>query len=421
MRAELILNGNPSAAARYVGWAPVPAQVRITDPTGATGPLATVRLRNRNPTQGGQVEFFAAVPGPAREELQLTLPVAGDPVGLHVAGQFGRPSAEDGDAAVEIEATGSGEVLAVAPLMVRIRKNAATLTTRERNRFLTALAIFNGRGLGRFSDFRNVHTQAGNLEAHGRAGFLPWHRALLLDLERELQQIDPSVALPFWRFDQPASALFTVDFMGAADPDTSTVRFSPANPLQFWVTDGRPGIVRGPLFDTQRQAPTVLSEFDTLLLGRPGNHFVLFRRMEGNPHAWAHTNFTGFIADIPTAARDPLFFLLHANVDRLWAKWQWINRRFDVTNVSTYSRQGSAGDPGAGRVGHNLNDTMWPWNQVVTPPRPRAAPGGTLSPSPLTSAPGLSPMVRAMIDYQGVLTPASRNGPDYEDVPYEQI
>src|SRR5215217_7848642 len=116
MRAELILNGNPSAAARYVGWAPVPAQVRITDPTGATGPSVTVRLRNRNPNQGGQVEFFAAVPGPAQPELQLILPVAGIPVDLQIAGQFGRPSSEDGDAAVEIEATGSGEVLAVAPL-----------------------------------------------------------------------------------------------------------------------------------------------------------------------------------------------------------------------------------------------------------------------------------------------------------------
>jgi len=47
------------------------------------------------------------------------------------------------------------------------------------------------------------------------------------------------------------------------------------------------------------------------------------------------------------------------------------------------------------------------------------APGGTLAPSPLTSAPGLSPTVGALIDYQGILTPPSRLGFDYDDVPFE--
>lgn len=42
-----------------------------------------------------------------------------------------------------------------------------------------------------------------------------------------------------------------------------------------------------------------------------------------------------------------------------------------------------------------------------------------MAPSPLTSAPGLSPTVSAMIDYQGVRTPASRLGFDYDDVPFQ--
>jgi tyrosinase len=418
MRTEIILNGNPSSAVRYVGWAPVPAQIRLADPSGATGPV-TVRLRNRNAAQGGQLVFFPSVPGAAQTGLQLTLPVAGTPVSFNVGGQFQRPSTEDGDAAVEAVDATTGQVLGITPLMVRVRKNAVTLTTAERNRCCAAFATLNDRGLGRFSDFRNVHTNAGNDEAHGFAGFLPWHRAFLLDLERELQQIDPSVALPYWRFDQPAPGLFTREFMGVADPATARVRFSAANPLQFWTTDGTPGIVRRPLFDPQTEPANVLTEFGTLTLGRPGDFYRLFRRMEVNPHAWAHSNFTGFISTIQTAARDPLFFLLHANVDRLWAKWQWISGRFEVTNVSTYSAQASAGSPNATRIGHNLNDTMWPWNQVTTPPRPPTAPGGTLAPSPLAAAPGASPSVRALIDYQGVRTPASRLGVDYDDVPCE--
>jgi tyrosinase len=226
--------------------------------------------------------------------------------------------------------------------------------------------------------------------------------------------------LPYWRFDQPAPGLFSEDFMGVPD-SVGTLQFSGVNPLQFWATDGIAGIVRPSRFNTQTQPANVISEASTLLLGGQDGLYEAFRRMEGNPHGPAHTSFGGSISSIPTAAKDPLFFMLHANVDRLWAKWQWVKQRFDVTSTKTFSAQGSAGDPAARRVGHNLDDTMWPWNQITTPPRPPAAPGGTLAPSPLTSAPGLSPTVGALIDYQGVLTPPSRLGFDYDDVPFQAL
>ena len=417
MRAEITFSGSTNPAARYVGWAPVPAQIRLADTTGATDPV-TVLLRNQNTAHGGQVEFFGSVTGTGQAELELPLPVTGEPADIRIAGQFQRPSSADQDAAVEVIDADTNAVLGVTPLMVRIRKDATTLTTAERDRFLAALAAFNNRGMGRYSDFRNVHTQAGSPEAHGSTGFLPWHRAFLLDLERELQAIDPSVALPYWRFDRPAPSLFSPDFMGVPN-SVGTLQFSGVNPLQFWVTDGTPGIVRPTRFVTQTQPANVISEASTLTLGGPDGLYEAFRTMEDSPHGSAHTSFGGSISSIPTAARDPLFFMLHANVDRLWAKWQWLKQRFDLTSTKTFSAPGKAGDPGARRIGHNLDDTMWPWNQVTTPPRPPAAPGGTLAPSPLTSAPGLSPTVGELIDYQGILTPPSRLGFDYDDVPFE--
>ena len=428
MRAEIIFNGDASAASGYVGWAPVPAQARVSDPTGAIGPV-TVRLRNQSTAGGGQVVFFSAVPGAARDDLQLTLPVAGTPVQFFLAGGFQRPSIADRDVNVEIVDTASNQAIGTTSLMVRVRKNANTLTTAERDRLLAAFATLNDRGMGRFADFRNVHTSAGDPEAHQNAGFPPWHRAFLLDLERELQRIDASVALPYWRFDQPAPNLFTRDFMGVADPSTGRVLFSAANPLQFWATDGVIGIVRRPRFNPQTQRATslqgpVITEPETFRLGLsatgpPVHRYSRFRRYEGNPHGTAHVSFTGSISQIATAAKDPLFFLLHANVDRLWAKWQWLNRRFDVNNTSSYEPLGAAGSPGSTRVGHNSNDTMWPWNQVTTAPRPSTAPGGTMAPSPLTAAPGPRPTVASMIDYQGVRTAASRLAFDYDDVPFE--
>jgi tyrosinase len=215
---------------------------------------------------------------------------------------------------VQIQAKhGNGnQVIGSTPCTVRIRKNANNLTPAERDRFIAAFAQLNNQGLGRFADFRDMHTNVSSPQAHGAPGFLPWHRAYLLDLERELQAIDPSVALHYWRFDQASPNIFKRDYLGESD-NLGTVFFSATNPLQFWKTDGVTGINRRPFFNTNSR-PAVRTEAQTLALGTT---FTNFRTMEGNPHGNAHTSFGGSISSIPTAARDPLFFLLHCNVDRL--------------------------------------------------------------------------------------------------------
>jgi tyrosinase len=134
--------------------------------------------------------------------------------------------------------------------------------------------------------------------------------------------------------------------------------------------------------------------------------------MEGNPHGQAHVSFGGFIHDPPTAPKDPLFFLLHCNVDRLWAKWQLQNSRFDQTVAAAYD----SNPPNGNQIGHNLGDTMWPWNGVTAPPRPPTAPGGALAASDCTAAPGPQPRVRDCLDYHGAINPLARMGFDYDDV-----
>jgi tyrosinase len=292
--------------------------------------------------------------------------------------------------------------------MVRVRKNANALTVAERDRFVAALAQLNNQGAGRYQDFRDMHTSVSSPEAHGRPGFLPWHRAYLLDFERELQAIDPAVALPYWRFDEAAPNLFTLDFLGVSNA-LGTVQFAPTNPLQFWRTDGVPGINRRPFFLTSTAPFGVFTQAQTLALGTA---YPAFRTMEGNPHGSAHVSFGGSISAIGTAARDPLFFLLHCNVDRLWAVWQRANARFDAATAASYDTAA------ANRVGHRLPDTMWPWNGSTTPPRPPTAPGGALAPSPCATAPGAQPTVASSLDYQGSIAAVARMGFDYDDVPF---
>ncbi|MEA2988352.1 MAG: tyrosinase [Alphaproteobacteria bacterium] len=410
MNVDIQIPGIDAQGRVFLTWAPVPATARLLN--GPASGAVPVTLRNKAPANGPRLEFATTRTHNGTPTLTLSLPADGTPVAFFIAGEFQRPSTAVGDAVVEAVQQGTTAVLGTKATMVRIRKNAQTLSPAERDRFIAAMGTLNGQGAGRFRDFRDMHVNAATAEEHGNVGFLPWHRAYLLDLERELQAIDPSVALPYWRFDQPAPSLFTRQFIGTSN-SAGRVQFAAGHPFENWRTDGVTGIVRSPDFAANEAPSGLLTEEETLNLAAPPNHvYGNFVPMEFNPHGNAHTSFGGSISKIGTAAKDPLFFLLHANVDRLWAKWQWVNRRTD------------SGDPGAfapaapNRVGHRLNDTMWPWNGITTSPRPSTAPGGTLAPSTVTSAPGPNPTVRSMIDSQAVAGGAAL-GFAYDDVPFE--
>lgn len=406
MNVELQINNTVDARGRYVSWTPSPCRIRVTNPSGATTPVVNLQITGRSVAGGGAVVFRRGATEAFSNSLTLPVPVSGTSVSFFVAGRFGQPSINDGD--VTIEVRDGATLVGSVQLMVRIRKNANTLTPAERNRFVSAMAQLNNQGAGRFADFRDMHTAASDRDAHRGPGFLPWHRAYLLDLERELQAIDPSISLPYWRFDQPAPNIFTADFLGVSD-QLGRVQFSAANPLRFWVTDGVPGINRRPLFSTASAPPGLFTEAQTLALG---NQYRLFRNMQFNPHGSAHVSFGGSISSIPTAARDPLFFLLHCNVDRLWAKWQRQVGRFNPALASSYDTNPQ------NEIGHRLPDTMWPWNGITGGLRPPTAPGGAMASSPTAVAPGPQPRVQDTLDFQGTINALSRMGFDYDDVPF---
>ncbi len=417
MRASLFINGSHDPIrTNFVSWSPSTCDVRLDDPSGATGPV-TVELSNIAPGVGGQVEFRQTRISAPQDSFRIDLPLNGNPVRLYVSGKFPHASVSNEDAGIMVRSVTGGAVLASTRLMVRVRKDANLLTVGERDRFLNALAQLNARGLGRFAEFRAMHNADVEEEAHRRPGFLPWHRAYLLDLERELQVFDPSVALPYWRFDRPAPNLFTQDFIGLSNA-TGSVRFSSGNPLQFWRTDNGDGITRRPLFNTATEA--AFTPFwggarihnEAFTLNRGAGVYRIFWELEGNPHGYAHTCFSGYIDSPETAPKDPLFFLLHMNVDRLWAKWQWVYQRFDVTQGQETYLDGN-------RIGHRRGDTMWPWNGSSTPPRPQVtAPGGGLADSPIVTAPGAVPKVEDMVDFQGLVNESAWLGFDYDDVPF---
>ena len=200
--------------------------------------------------------------------------------------------------------------------MVRIRKDAITLSDGERDRFLAAFGTLNGQGTGRFADFRDMHTEDTLGESHNNWGFFQWHRCYLLDLRRQLQGIDATVTLPYWRFDQPAPQLFHpayIEYPNSIDQ----VQFTPTHPFKQWTTEGVLGINRRMGFPPGNKPPGLKTE--TAVIANGSNIFRAFGvpftnsangGIEYDPHGKAHTCYrVGWITDPATAPRDPLFFL----------------------------------------------------------------------------------------------------------------
>lgn len=401
---------NATSGNVYLGWTPMTCSIRITN---QPQPDLSVTLRNKDSTRGGQVTFRTGYSTSKQDTLTLIVPGNGTEVNFFVGGKFESPSINDQDGGIAATVTADGTVLLERTLMVRVRKNANTLTPTERDRFLSAYAQLNASA-ATYQIFLDGHNGAADGEIHGRPAFLPWHRAFILDVERRLQAIDRSVAMPYWRFDQRAPNVFTPDFMGGKPISaTNRVTLSGSNPIRDWSIGGVVvGITRRPRFDPATSGGFVLSEEDTI--DNSITSFARFLDLEGNPHGRAHTSFfTGGPITHPfTATEDPLFFLLHCNVDRLWAKWQHKNNLFNPTTADAYFPQSG------GTIGDNPIDTMWPWNGDTNSPRPPTAPGGPMPSSSSTNKPSPSVIVGEMIDYIG-RTQGNSHDFAYDDVDFD--
>lgn len=238
-----------------------------------------------------------------------------------------------------------------------IRKNHTTLTPDEKARFIAALLQLKANGV--YDRYVRHHRELFNNGIHRSVLFLPWHREFLRRLELDLQAIDASVSLPYWDWttDRNAnSSLWADDFMGGNGvPRGGAVQNGP-----FAFDNGRWSL-------TERDSPSdpveltrdlQLSQLPTantaraVLASVPYRVFV--RNAENQSHNTVHTS-VGGAASTASSPNDPIFFLLHCNVDRLWAMWQ---------------RQHPDQAAFQGDANFNLNTPLEPWQNEVSPPTP---------------------------------------------------
>lgn len=206
---------------------------------------------------------------------------------------------------------------------------------------------------------KKVYSLFWNQCQHGTWFFLPWHRGYLLALEAQVRADVVSLggpanwALPYWNYFGPNAEYnippaFTVPTLpdGGRNPLLATARYGPedsTDQTNIWVATAA-GIQNHPklpkdlfygpvtldsLRDTEFAGDDRVPEF-----GGPQTGFSHSGQTHGDLESSAHDlvhvyaggsspdgTIPGLMSVPALAALDPIFYLHHANIDRLWAVW----------------------------------------------------------------------------------------------------
>ncbi len=237
---------------------------------------------------------------------------------------------------------------------------------------------------------------------HDGPDLLTWHRAFLLDFEQELAEVaGHPIAIPYWDWTDDAStaAVFSDDFMGnlGVESDGYAVTTGPFRAGE-WEVSVR-GIAAGDIdlpdhlvratgtIDDALELPSteevtqalLRDTYDAAPWTSAADPNVSFRqyidggdatgltcdsgeisfvdvkpgslRLHSTVHLWVGgqaDGAMGSLADTATSPNDPVFWLHHANIDRILEAW-WIAHDYEYLPVS------------GGPHGNNIDDQLYPY------------------------------------------------------------
>ncbi|MEO8035803.1 MAG: tyrosinase family protein [Acidobacteriota bacterium] len=176
---------------------------------------------------------------------------------------------------------------------------------------------------------------------HGTNYFFAWHRLFLFYFEQVLEDAagDPTLRLPYWDYTDPTHVAMPAEFTSPTYTNLA----------------GQTGVAN-PLFESRRAAgwqppgTLTLDEQDTnidLALDNPnlltttdsnGDDVLGYQRtIELSPHGYAHCAVIGCRATVmgavPYSSNDPIFWIHHANIDRLWDCWMSISGHKNPSSI----------------------------------------------------------------------------------------
>ena len=208
------------------------------------------------------------------------------------------------------------------------RKSASGMTPAEQARFkngINSLLADTSNPYGKLvaAHVDMSHNQHG-MNAIGTQRFLPWHRVFLLRIEELLKAIDPASFIPYW--------------------DWTTTRAVP-----IWIRTLKPTVfVPGFGSVTVKRNTSIPATKDVSAIMALTDFTSFTDTLENGPHGEVHVE-VGVVngvreamAKITVSPADPLFWLHHAQIDRLWAQWQLAN-------------------PGKNPTLSGINATLDPW------------------------------------------------------------
>jgi tyrosinase len=252
-----------------------------------------------------------------------------------------------------------------------VRRNFTSLSDDDRQKYVRGVLTMKAQGT--YDTYIKIHAANGSA-AHRGPAFLPWHRKFLTLFEHDLQIAvgDPTYALPYWDWASDAPSPLTAiiwgeNYMGGQGDPVNTGPFK--RPL--WVTLPPAGWIyylrrifppQGAGLPTQSHVDYALtlstydtSPWDNTSQGSFRNTLEGWSDIPSQPapnlHNLVHVWIGGNMGIVASSPNDPLFFLHHCNVDRIWALWQ-----------SYFPNSPYPDNVPPPRQGQNIDDPMPPWN-----------------------------------------------------------
>ncbi|KAH8657993.1 hypothetical protein BX600DRAFT_468500 [Xylariales sp. PMI_506] len=274
-----------------------------------------------------------------------------------------------------------------------VRKEWRTLTNPEKLDFISAVKCLQALppqtdnlyagALSRYDDFQALHISQTDF-IHWVGFFLPWHRNFLWLFEQDLKEkCGYTGGAPYWdwRIDAVseeafvASPLFDPDYgFGGNGPWIANVSTFPPNFLAIIDIPGRTGggciedgpfagrnVSMGPGNSTDYTPHCLRRDFSPWLVTQTLNssvydfttsattYFDLEHRSEGlslavegiTLHGGGHLGVGGDLGEMSntySSPGDPLFYLHHGGLDKMWNEWQrqnWTFRSVDIGGPDT--------------------------------------------------------------------------------------
>jgi N-acetylneuraminic acid mutarotase len=179
-----------------------------------------------------------------------------------------------------------------------------------------------------------------NPEQYQQWYFLPWHRLMLNEFEGVIREVlhDETFTLPYWN---PVTG-------NDADLVLPAVFRAPGTTLYNgtrwpWVNGGE----RIDILYRDWLSLDALNE-DFYIDSPTGSH-GFNPKLDTNPHFLTHLAVGGDMADFATVGGDPLFYLHHANLDRIWESWNRLGHT-NPTDPKYLNRTFAYGDRSGKRV-----------------------------------------------------------------------